>query len=152
LLEGQASWGGNNYPDSQGWAVFRVVINLRDGQPVIGAPLLLVRAVVELFKNARSKLDTIVFVPPPIVDAAPTPTDRLTLDGSSKHQLDNGRVPHDGALVIAVTLPHLEDPIGPIAALYNSHYRYSGITYGANEPKLADSALVLNGEAVLHGG
>jgi hypothetical protein len=46
----------------------------------------------------------------------------------------------------------LTDPRGPIVPAYDGHYRHSGITYGANEPEIADSALILNGAAVLHGG
>src|SRR3984957_8009279 len=38
LLEGQTSWGGVAYPANQGWAVFRVMIDLAAGQGVsIGA-------------------------------------------------------------------------------------------------------------------
>ena len=34
LQEGQNSWGGSSWPASEGWAVFRVLINLTVGQPV----------------------------------------------------------------------------------------------------------------------
>jgi len=34
LLEGQSTWGGDAYPSSQGWAVFRVMIDLAAGQGV----------------------------------------------------------------------------------------------------------------------
>src|SRR5260370_11969554 len=34
LLEGQSRWGGAAYPMNQGWAVFRVMITLGNGQAV----------------------------------------------------------------------------------------------------------------------
>ncbi|MDO8433503.1 MAG: phage tail protein [Candidatus Binatus sp.] len=152
LLEGQATWGGNAYPASQGWSVFRVVINLKDGQEVEGAAIALARAAIDFFRPARSRLDSIWFSPPPIVDEAPLPNDSFTLDGDARDQLDAAPAPRDGALVITIGAQSLGDQIGPIMPLYDGHYRHSGITYGANEPILADSALTLNGAAVLHGG
>jgi len=140
------------YPSSQGWAVFRVVINLKDGQAVEGAAIALARAAIDFFKNTRSRLDSIWFSPPPILDVAPSPTDSLTLDGDARDQLDVSPSPRDGILIISIATGPLSDSIGPIMPTYDSHYRHSGITYGANEPILADSALVLNGAAILHGG
>jgi hypothetical protein len=35
-----------------------------------------------------------------------------------------------------------------IAALYNGRYYYSGITYGQNEPHVADGPIVVNGTPV----
>ena len=46
----------------------------------------------------------------------------------------------------------LTDAYGPIVPAYDAHYLHSGITYGANQPAVADSALIVNGAAVLHGG
>lgn len=152
LLEGQASWGGNAYPESEGWAVFRAVINLKEGQQVDSSATILASAAIDFFKNARSRLDSIWFTIPPMVDTAPIPDDRLTLDGIAEDQLDAAPVPQDGTLVISITSQALNDMIGPVVPLYDGHYRHSGITYGANEPIVADSALMLNGAAVLHGG
>jgi len=78
--------------------------------------------------------------------------DVLALDGDARDQLDVSPSPRDGILIISIAAGRLSDSIGPIMPTYDSHYRHSGITYGANEPILADSALVLNGAAVLHGG
>ncbi len=152
LLEGQASWGGNAYPASQGWAVFRVVINLKEGQAVQGAAILLATASINFFKPARAWLDSIWFLTPPVLDLMPIPDDRLTLNGSTRDQLDAAPQPQDGPLALVIETAPQTDTFGAIVPLYNSHYQHSGITHGANEPMVADSALVLNGAAILHGG
>jgi P2-related tail formation protein len=152
LLEGQTSWGGVSYPSNQGWAVFRVLIDLAAGQGVsIGAAATAVAA-VNFFKPARAWLDSVWFAVPAISDAGPKPSDKLTLTGIVKYQLDAAPAPNDNALALAIAMAALTDPHGPIIPAYDGHYRHSGITYGANEPEIADSALILNGAAVLHGG
>ena len=152
LLEGQASWGGGAYPSSQGWAVFRVMIDLVDGQSVASGAASTAAAAVNFFKPARAWLDSIWFVTPPALDAAPTPADELTLGGIVQYQIDAVHIPSDDGLAIAIVSAAMVDGYGPAAPNYDSHYRHSGITYGANEPEVADSALVVNGAAVLHGG
>ena len=152
LLEGQASWGGTQYPSNEGWAAFRVMIDLSDGQEVASAVASTAAAAVNFFKPARSWLDSIWFVTPPVSDAGPSPADRLTLGGISKYQLDSSPAPSDGGLTIAIHPAPLGDGYGPIVPVYDGHYRHSGVTYGANEPSVADSALIVNGAAVLHGG
>jgi P2-related tail formation protein len=152
LLEGQTSWGGIAYPSNQGWAVFRVMIDLAAGQGVsIGAASTAVAA-VNFFKPARAWLDSVWFAVPAITDAGPLPLDKLTLGGIVKYQLDAAPSPNDNALVFAIAMASLIDAHGPIVPAYDGHYRHSGITYGANEPEVADSALMVNGAAVLHGG
>ena len=97
-------------------------------------------------------MDSIWFVVPAISDAGPVASDHLTLGGIVQYQLDSAPAPNDNALSFAITTPASIDAYGPIAPVYNAHYLHSGITYGANEPVVADSALILNGAAVLHGG
>ena len=152
LLEGQSRWGGAAYPASQGWAVFRVMINLVNGQAVPSGVVLTAAAAVKFFKPARAWLDSIWFVTPPASDVGPKPSDRLTLGGIVQYQIDAGRVPTDNGLAIAIVSAATVDAYGPSIPTYDSHYRHSGITYGVNEPRVADSALVMNGAAVLHGG
>jgi P2-related tail formation protein len=152
LLEGQSSWGGAAYPASQGWAVFRVMIDLVDGQAVPSGVVLMAAAAVRFFKPARAWLDSIWFVTPSVSDLAPKPADKFTLTGIVKYQIDAARVPTDTALAIAIVSAATVDAYGPSVPIYDSHYRHSGITYGVNEPRVADSALVVNGAAVLHGG
>jgi P2-related tail formation protein len=152
LLEGQASWGGTAYPASQGWAVFRVMIDLVDGQNVPSGAVATAAAAVKFFKPARAWLDSIWFVTPPVSDVAPTPSDIFTLGGVVQYQIDAANVPTDAGLTIAIVSAAIVDGYGPAAPIYDGHYRHSGITYGVNEPEVADSALVVNGAAVLHGG
>ena len=75
LLEGQTNWGGVAYPSNQGWAVFRVMIDLAAGQGVsIGAASTAVAA-VNFFKPARAWLDSLWFAVPAITDTSPVPSD-----------------------------------------------------------------------------
>ncbi len=152
LLEGQSTWGGNSYPSNQGWAVFRVLIDLVDGQSVSIDAASTASTAVTFFKPARSWLDSIWFVVPAISDAGPVPSDKLTLGGIVKYQVDTAPGPNDAALAFAIATASSTDAYGPIVPVYNAHYRHSGITYGANQPAIADSALIVNGAAVLHGG
>jgi len=87
-----------------------------------------------------------------ISDLGPVPSDRLTLGGLVKYQLDAAPAPNDHALAYAIAAAALTDSYGPIDPTYNAHYLHSGMTYGASQPAVADSALVVNGAAVLHGG
>lgn len=152
LLEGQSTWGGDSYPSNQGWAVFRVLIDLVDGQSVSIDAASTASTAVIFFKPARSWLDSIWFVVPAISDEGPVPSDRLTLSGIVQYQVDAAPAPNDAALAFAITTASSTDAYGPILPAYNAHYRHSGITYGANQPAVADSALMVNGAAVLHGG
>jgi P2-related tail formation protein len=152
ILEGQNTWGGIAYPTDQGWAVFRVLIHLQVGQIVDpGAPVVAI-ATIEFFKPARSLLDSLYFVLPSTTDSAPSPVDRLALGGIANYQLDGAPPPLGDALSIALVLPSAHDSYGPAVPLYSGHYRHSGITYGVNQPAVVDSALILNGHAVLEGG
>ncbi len=152
LLEGQSSWGGDAYPSNQGWAVFRVMIDLVAGQGVPSGAASTAAAAVNFFKPARAWLDSIWFVAPAISDAGPAPSDNLTLGGIAQYQIDAAPAPNDDALAFAIGTAPLTDAYGPIVPAYDAHYLHSGITYGANEPAVADSALIVNGAAVLYGG
>jgi P2-related tail formation protein len=152
ILEGQASWGGSQYPSNEGWAVFRVMIQVQAEQTVDpGVPATAIAA-VNFFKPARSLLDSLVFVLPAVDDSVSTPGDGLTVSGIVSYQLDTGPEPSDVALTMAIILPPVRDSYGPAVPLYSAHYLHSGITYGVNEPAVADSALLVDGNAVLQGG
>ena len=75
FLEGQSSWGGSAWPSSEGWAVFRVMVNLAAGQTVGANDPARIAAAVNFFKPARSWLDALVFEAAPLDDAAPAPGD-----------------------------------------------------------------------------
>jgi hypothetical protein len=152
FLEGEAAWGGTHYPSNQGWAVFRVVINLAEDDSVPGGAAAAIATAANFFKPARCLLDSVWFALGPSTDSAPTPSDLLTFDGIAELQIDRAPVASDSALTLSIDQPLAADSYGPIAPLYNKHYRHSGITYGQNEPAVADPALILGGAAILDGG
>jgi hypothetical protein len=133
-LEGQASWGGNAWPSSEGWAVFRVAINLGAGQTVGANDAARIVAAVNFFKPVRSWLDALVFEAPPLGDAAPAP-------GDFTGAVDQAPAPSD--LLTAQLAPLTERRV--ITPVYDRHYYHIGITYGAHEPAVADSGVVVNG-------
>jgi P2-related tail formation protein len=151
LLEGQNSWGGTAYPASQGWAVFRVLIALEANQSVDSSDASLIAAAVDFFKPARAWLDSVWFIVPPLLDDAPVPVVQLNAGGIAQIELDTAPSAADSFALHFAPAP-LVDQYGPAAPLYNAHFRHSGITYGANEPNVADSALIIGGAAVLQGG
>jgi len=151
LLEGQSSWGGTAYSANQGWAVFRVQIGLEADESIESGIADLIGAAVSFYKPARAWLDTIEFVFAPLNDGAPTPADVLVAGGVYALQIDSAPLPAD-PVSIAIVMGALTDRYGPAAPIHNAHYLYSGITYGAGEPAVADSALIINGSAVLQGG
>jgi len=152
IKEGQASWGGTAYPGNQGWAVFRVIVNLAPEQPVVRGVAQTIVTAINFCKPARAWLDSLWFALPAIADSLPVPFDRFTLSGIAKYQVDTKSPPSDAALSLAIVTALEINPFGPIAPLYNRHYAHSGITYGQNEPVVADPVLILNGSPVLHGG
>jgi P2-related tail formation protein len=141
LLEGQASWGGTSYPTNEGWAVFRVQLNLTAGQSVAPADTARIVAAINFFKPVRAWLDSLWFVGVPIVDEGPMPSDLVV---SIFSRTDLAPVPHD--VIAAPGWP--EDDIKLIVPLYDRHFLHSGITYGANEPAVADSGVTVNGVAI----
>src|SRR5208283_1236950 len=104
LLEGQASWGGSQYPPNEGWAVFRVVIQLGCDQNIEPSAADMAVATINFFKPSRSLLDALVFALSPVLDVGPTPSDAVTLGGIVSYQLDVSPGPSDAALSIAISL------------------------------------------------
>jgi P2-related tail formation protein len=141
FLEGQSSWGGSAWPSSQGWAVFRVVVNLGSGQAVGANDAARIVAAVNFFKPARCWLDAVVFEAVALSDAAPGP-------GDFTGAVDSAPAPSD--LLTAPLAPLAEQRV--IAPVYNRHYYHIGITYGANEPAVADSGVVANGVPISANG
>jgi hypothetical protein len=128
------------------------MIDLVEGQGVSIGGASTATAAVNFFKPARAWLDSVWFAVPAIFDACPIPSDALTLGGIDQYQLDAAPTPNDDALAFSIGSASLTDAYGPIVPAYDAHYLHSGITYGVNEPAVADSALIVNGAAVLHGG
>jgi hypothetical protein len=128
------------------------MINLAAGQAVSTGAVSTAAAAVNFFKPARAWMDSIWFVAPSISDAGPSPSDNLTLGGIVQYQIDAAPAPNDDALAFAIGTAPLTDAYGPIVPTYDAHYLHSGITYDVNEPVVADSALIVDGAAVLYGG
>jgi hypothetical protein len=63
IQEGQNSWGGTQWPANQGWAVFRVLINLATVPPDTDITALAARmnAICNYWKPARCWLDSVQF-------------------------------------------------------------------------------------------
>lgn len=141
FLEGQARWGGSAWPSSEGWAVFRVVVNLGAGQTVGMNDVVRIAAAVNFFKPVRSWLDALVFEAAPLADAAPAP-------GDFTGAVDKAPAPSD--LLTAPIAPLADRRV--IAPVYNRHYYHIGITYGAYEPAVADSGVTANGVPISANG
>jgi hypothetical protein len=78
ILEGQNSWGGTGWPASQGWAVFRVIIQIQPGQIITPLNINQITGAANFWKNARSWLDSVQFSPPAQTDLVnPAPGDML---------------------------------------------------------------------------
>ena len=91
--------------------------------------------------NTRSWLDAVVFEAVALSDAAPGP-------GDFTGAVDSAPAPSD--LLTAPLAPLVEQRV--IAPVYNRHYYHIGITYGANEPAVADSGVVANGVPISANG
>jgi hypothetical protein len=146
LQEGQNSWGGTSWPSNEGWAVFRVVINLATVSSGTDMATLIpqMTAAVNFWKPARSWLDSIQWqwyltdvLVPPVSDV-----------------LRNVFVQHD--FVSPLLSDRVKAPFFPISEtktivpFWNTRYYHTGVTYGQNEPAVADGPLVRNGNAIAH--
>jgi hypothetical protein len=118
-----------------------VVVNLGAGQTVGANDPARIVAAVNFFKPARSWLDALVFAAAPLADAAPAP-------GDFTGAVDNAPAPSD--LLTAPIAPLADRRV--IAPAYNRHYYHIGITYGANEPAVADSGVIANGVPISANG
>jgi P2-related tail formation protein len=144
LLEGQSSWGGASWPASEGWAVFRVYLNLEPGQAVAPSDAGRAIAAINFFKNARSLLDSLWFAAAGITDSVAPPADFIV---SIFSQHDAAPAPTDAVFAPAWTIA---DSVA-LAPLYDGRFAHGGITYGAAEPPVADDGVVLNGSAIALG-
>jgi P2-related tail formation protein len=152
IVEGQSRWGGTQYPASQGWALFRVLVQLEEDSQLNADAVATATAAINFFKPARSWLDSLWFVEPVVVENIAIPIERLTLSGIVEYGLDVAPPPSEGAFSIWAVVGMPTDEMPQALPMHDGHYRYSGITYGANEPQVADPALILNGSPILHGG
>jgi P2-related tail formation protein len=141
LIEGQDAWGGTSYPANEGWAVFRAQLNLSPGQSVETIDMTRAIAAINFFKPVRAWLDSLWFIGVPIADETPMPTDMVV---SNFSRTDDAPVPSDR--ITAPAWPVSDTKL--IAPLYDAHFLHIGVTYGANEPAVADSGVAVNGIAI----
>jgi hypothetical protein len=141
IQEGQNSWGGNQWPSDEGWAVFRILINLAtvpadtDFAGLEGR----IVAIANYWKPERCWLDSIQFqlylvdTPiPPVHDflgwidlLIPAPSDFLHAQAWPEHDLKT------------------------IVPYYNARYYYgSDLTYGGTQPHVASGPVVANGRVI----
>lgn len=136
--EGQTAWGGSAWPADEGWAVFRTYIELAPGQVVANESATRAIAAINFFKPVRAWLDSLWFNASPLVDYGQRPADALV---SIFSQVDAVSVPADSLSAAAWPVADVK----VIAPLYDGRYYHIGISYGANEPAVADAGVTING-------
>jgi hypothetical protein len=141
LLEGQASWGGNSYPGNEGWALFQVRLNLGSGQAVAAIDATRAIAAINFFKPVRAWLDSLWFIGVPIADMISAPQDMVV----SIFSRGDPAPPPTDLIGAPGWLVADRKTINP---LYDGHFYHTGVTYGGNEPAIADSGVVANGTAI----
>jgi hypothetical protein len=147
ILEGQNSWGGTSWPANEGWAVFRVLIDLLTAEVPPGVDIQqLVVAVCNYWKPARCWLDSVQFRVPVADLLLPAPSDSIE---NIFLQLDRLK-PAPSDFIAAPGWP-LSDR-KRIVPLHDERYYHTGTTYGVNEPHVADDGVVVNGVAISANG
>ena len=136
--EGQTAWGGSAWPADEGWAVFRTYIELAPGQVVANESATRAIAAINFFKPVRAWLDSLWFNASPLVDYGQRPADALV---SIFSPVDAVSVPADSLSAAAWPVADVK----VIAPLYDGRYYHIGISYGANEPAVADAGVTING-------
>jgi P2-related tail formation protein len=172
IQEGQASWGGTSWPDTQGWAVFRIVvpkadIALADPQPaswdaVSSVDLLLdVNNILQAtsITGAAVTTDTETQAIAAIEFFAPA---RSWLDSLWFKELPihDSVAPSDEISIVAANyIGEKAFQITEFIAVqgwaladakttvpfYSAHFYHAGLTYGTTEPAVVDSSIVING-------
>jgi tail protein P2 I len=147
ILEGQNSWGGTAWPANEGWAVFRIVIALGNGQAITARQINQIIGAANFWKPARCWLDALQFTAVPLTDLLlPAPSDVLI---NIFAQVD---------LLLPAPSDTLSAPAWPLAdtktiiPLHDTRYLHIGTTYDLNEPAVADSGVVVNGVAISANG
>jgi tail protein P2 I len=145
VQEGQNTWGSTEWPSDEGWAVFRVLINLATvpADVDITSLVTVMTAVCNYWKPARCWLDSVQFqwyladtVTPPVTDVV-----------RSIFMQHDFLSPLPGDFIIADAWPISDTKT--INPFYNDRYYFgSNITEGEAQPHAADGPVVVNGVAV----
>lgn len=146
VQEGQNSWGGTLWPSSQGWAVFRVQIDLAT-VPLgtdLGTLQQRITAICNYWKPARCWLDSVQFklnlsdaLIPPISDVL-----------ANIFLQNDALMPAPSDFIVAPFFPVADTKT--IVPFWNTRYYHTSITYGQNEPTVAEGPLVVNGTPQAH--
>jgi hypothetical protein len=146
IQEGQNSWGGTQYPSNEGWAVFRVLINLAtvpSGTDITSLNQRLT-AIANYWKPARCWLDSVQFT----LALTDTPIPPVS-DFIENIFLQRDFMPTPSDFIAAPAWPMSD--MKTIAPFYNDRYYFgSNLTYGRTQPAVGDGPLVVNGAAVTH--
>jgi hypothetical protein len=147
IQEGQSTWGGNQWPSNEGWAVFRVLINLATVPADVDITSLaaVMTAVCNYWKPARCWLDSVQFqlyltdtLIPPISDFV----ENIFLQRDTLSPLPSDFIAADAWPV---------SDTKTLNPLYNDRYYYgSDIVYGGTRSAVSDGPVVVNGNAVEH--
>jgi len=146
VLEGQSKWGGNSWPSSEGWAVFRVVIPVSSVTVSTTVQNQVLDAVL-FFKPQRCWLDSIQWANN-LTDNLSEPglpilADRITYVAKGVVNDILFPIPIDTP-VVPLYNPFIE--VKAINPLHNSHFYHSGgFYYGTGNPAVVDSGIVVNG-------
>jgi hypothetical protein len=148
IQEGQNSWGGTQWPSNEGWAVFRVLVNLAEVPANTDMAFLIQQAtaVCNYWKPARCWLDSVQWQWYLSDTVVPAPYDDVR---SFFRQHDYLR-PNRYDFIVADAWPVSD--VKTIMPLHNERYYHIGTTYGQNEPKVADSGVIVNGVAISANG
>jgi len=141
IQEGQDSWGGTFWPSDQGWAVFRVLIDLATVAPNTDFVHLEPRmvAICNYWKPERCWLDSIQFQWHLVDTVIPPVTDFLGYI--------DFLIPAPSDFIVAPAWP--EHDHKTIVPFYDDRYYFgSDLTYGGTQPHVADGPVVVNGVAV----
>jgi hypothetical protein len=151
LQEGQNSWGGTQWPSSQGWAAFRVMINLATVPADTDFSTLdkRIRAIANFWKPARW-LDSVQYTLALTDTLVPAVSDEVINIFAQRD-----RVKPRVSDFISAQFGPLHDR-KRIAPYFNDRYYFgSDVTFGISQPHVADGPVVVNGAAVdthLEGG
>ncbi|MGH7836191.1 MAG: hypothetical protein ACREQC_00045, partial [Candidatus Binataceae bacterium] len=118
----------------------RIVIN-QIKQPVGAGDPARIIAAVNFFKPVRALLDSLWLNLAGVNDQAPAPQDMVV---SIFKQNDNAPAASD--VVGAMAWPVADTKA--LTPTYARHFYHTGITYGANEPVVPDSGVVVQGAAI----
>jgi hypothetical protein len=145
LQEGQNSWGGTTWPADEGWAAFRISINLLTVPAGTDFTSLdkRITAICNYWKPARCWLDSVQFTLVLTDTVAPPVSDFIRNIFVQRDFL----VPQVSDFIAAPFWP--VSGTKTISPNYDRRYYFgSNVTYGGTQPPAADGPLIVNGSAV----